>query len=65
MLGEDYPAYYPAGDERPLARLLQRAENDPAFYGLLEKKCAARSALASPEDEYAALRTLLEDARGA
>jgi putative glycosyltransferase (TIGR04348 family) len=62
MLGEDYPAYYPTGDERHLARLLQRAEGDPDFYALLEEKCAARRELFSPENEYAALERLLEDA---
>ncbi|MBA2374692.1 MAG: glycosyltransferase, partial [Rubrobacter sp.] len=62
MLGEDYPAYFPAGDERHLARLLQRAESDPAFYALLEEKCAARRELFSPEREYAALERLLDDA---
>lgn len=64
MLGDDYPAYYPAGDERHLARILHRAETDPAFYSLLEEKCAARSLLFTPEKEYAALERLLRDAHG-
>lgn len=64
LLGEDYPAYYPAGNEEALARLLERAEGDAAFYELLEEKCAARRELFSPENEYAALRRLLEEARG-
>lgn len=65
MLGEDYPGYYPAGDEHALARLLERAESDPAFYELLEARCEARHHLAQPEHERETLRTLIEDARKA
>lgn len=61
MLGEDYPGYYPAGDERALARLLERAERDPAFYELLEARCEDRRHLALPEKEREALRALIED----
>jgi len=32
MLGEDYPGYFPVGDERRLARLMAMAESDPDFY---------------------------------
>ena len=62
MLGEDYPGYYPTGDEHALARLLERAETDTAFYGLLEAKCQARRYLALPEHERESLRHLIEDA---
>ncbi len=62
MLGEDYPGYYPAGDEHALARLLEHAESEPAFYELLEARCEARRHLAQPEHEREALRTLIEDA---
>lgn len=61
MLGEDYPGYYPVGDERALARLLERAERDPAFYELLEARCEDRRHLALPEKEREALRALIED----
>lgn len=61
MLGEDYPGYYPVGDEHALARLLEQAERDPAFYGLLEAKCEARRYLALPEHEREALRNLIAE----
>src|SRR5262249_30194510 len=32
ILGADYPGYFPVGDTRALAALLQRAENDAQFY---------------------------------
>lgn len=62
MLGEDYPGYYPVGDEHTLAWLLERAERDPAFYALLETRCEARRHLALPEHEREALRALIEGA---
>lgn len=62
MLGEDYPGYYPAGDEHALARLLERAACDPAFYELLEARCEARRYLALPDHEREALRLLIEEA---
>ncbi len=61
MLGEDYPGYYPVGDEIALARLLERAETDDAFYKLLETRCEALRPLALPDHEREALRTLLEE----
>jgi len=62
MLGSDYPGYYPAGDERALARLLERAETDPAFYKRLEAGCEARRDRTLPEHEREALRALIEEA---
>lgn len=63
MLGEDYPAYYPAGDEKALARLLKRAESDASFYGLLEARCEARRELTLPDNEREALQALLDGVR--
>ncbi len=61
MLGEDYPGYFPPGDEEALAALLGRAESDELFYSSLVRGCAARSYLAAPERERAALAGLLEE----
>ena len=61
MLGEDYPGYYPVGDERALALLLERAETDRAFYQSLEARCAARRPLTLPERERGALGDLIEE----
>ncbi len=35
LLGEDYGGYFPVGDTQALAFLLERAENDAAFYEVL------------------------------
>lgn len=64
MLGEDYPGYYPVGDERALALLLERTETDAAFYELLEARCAARRPLTLPELERGALGDLIEEVAG-
>lgn len=61
MLGDDYPGYYPAGDEEALAGLLRRAETDPVFYASLQERCATRAPLFEPARERAALAELLEE----
>ncbi len=61
MLGEDYPGYFPVGDEKALALLLEQTETDAAFYGLLEERCAARRSLTLPEREREALGELIEE----
>jgi len=60
MLGEDYAGYFPLGDAAALAGLLWRAESDPAFLALLQRQCAARAPLFTPEHEAAAVTSLLE-----
>lgn len=61
MLGDDYPGYYPAGDEKALASLLYRAETDEEFYETLEARCEARRHLVLPGREKAALGGLVEE----
>ena len=56
MLGEDYPGYFPVGDERRLARLLAMAEDDPGFYAELVSHARARRGLMRPEQEASRLR---------
>ena len=51
ILGEDYPGYFPAGDTRALADLLQRAENDKEFYATLKARCEKLKPLVSPARE--------------
>ena len=65
MLGADYPGYYPLGDERALAALLERAERDCSFYAQLEAGCAERARLVTADSERAALESLLADAASA
>jgi glycosyltransferase involved in cell wall biosynthesis len=61
MLGDDYPGYYPVGDEQALASLLYRAETDEEFYETLEARCEARRHLVLPGREKAALGGLVEE----
>lgn len=56
MLGADYPGYFPAGDERQLARMLATAESDPDFYADLVRHCRVRRELMRPEHEASRLR---------
>jgi uncharacterized membrane protein len=58
-LGRDYPGYFPVGDTTALARLLRRAEEEPAFRAALERHCMKRAALFAPERERQAWRGLL------
>lgn len=32
LLGDDYPGYFPVGNDTELARMLQRAEDSPVFW---------------------------------
>lgn len=61
MLGNDYPGYFPVGDERLLARLLSLAENDPDFYAELLGHCRIRRELMRPEQEASRLRQLVAE----
>ena len=59
LLGNAYPGYYPVGDERALAKLIMRAQRDPAWLASLAKKVKARRALVRPAAERRALRVLV------
>lgn len=61
MLGEDYPGYFPVGDERQLARLMAMAESDPAFYTDLLDHAATRRSLMRPEQEASRLRQVVAE----
>ena len=61
MLGQKYPGYYPVGDEKALARLLDQTETDAAFHELLKAQCASRRPLTLPERERDALGDLLKE----
>ena len=62
MLGEDYPGYYPVGDEYALAQLLERTETEPEFYARLVERCEARRYLVLPEREKMELDRLIKRA---
>jgi putative glycosyltransferase (TIGR04348 family) len=61
LLGSDYPGYFPVGDTKALARLLQRIEDDPRFVATLRRAIARRAPLFRPEREVAAWRRLLAE----
>jgi putative glycosyltransferase (TIGR04348 family) len=56
LLGADYGGYFDWGDAPALARLLERARDDPAMLATLAGQCRARAPLFTPEQER---RTLL------
>lgn len=61
MLGENYAGYFPLGDSLKLARLIERAASDTKFSQRLQKQCAARTPLFSPQRERAALLKLVDN----
>jgi putative glycosyltransferase (TIGR04348 family) len=63
LLGKDYAGYFPAKDTDALARLLRRAETDPAFLQRLAAQCRMRRPLFRPQRERAAWRALLSELR--
>ena len=52
LLGESYAGYFPVGDARALARLL---DNDKSFYEKLKRQIAPLRTLVSPRSEARAL----------
>jgi putative glycosyltransferase (TIGR04348 family) len=56
LLGERYPGYFPVGDERSLARLLDRAATDATFYKNLKQHVSGLRPMVSPQSEARALR---------
>lgn len=61
LLGDDYPGYFPVGDDEQLARLLRRAETDAGFYAALQAACEARRPLFDRAAEQQALADLLAE----
>ena len=60
-LGKKYPGYFPVGETRELARLLQRIESNPKFYRRLKAHCARLSPLVDPKREITAWKKLLNE----
>jgi glycosyltransferase involved in cell wall biosynthesis len=61
LLGEDYPGYFPVGNRRKLAELLQRAEEDQKFYRRLQTGCRKLKKLITPKRERESWRELLAE----
>ncbi len=64
MLGEDYAGYFPLGDSLALARLIDLAASNAAFYQKLKTQCVARAPLFTPERESATLINLVDNCTG-
>jgi len=62
MLGARYPGFYPTGDERALARLMQKTADDPAFRSRLARALASRRPLFAPAAEKSALGRVVREA---
>ncbi|HZX82622.1 MAG TPA: selenoneine biosynthesis selenosugar synthase SenB [Reyranella sp.] len=61
LLGSAYPGYFPVGDTRSLATLMQRIEGDRPFARELAQAVRARAPLFAPRREIAAWRRLLRE----
>lgn len=61
ILGSRYPALFRFAATRELARLLERAEQDPGFLRQLARQCRARRPLVSRSREKRAWRSLLRE----
>lgn len=61
LLGADYGGYFEPGDAQGLARLLQRARDEPAMLPALAQQCALRAPLFEPARERATLLGLMDE----
>jgi glycosyltransferase involved in cell wall biosynthesis len=63
MLGRDYPGYFPLHDDKALARLIERARTNAAFYRRLKSGVRSRRRMFAPAAERAALKRALSGLR--
>ena len=64
MLGEDHPGFFPVGDARALAHLMERAERTKEFLAELEGCSRERAWTTDPELERESWRALLAELQG-
>lgn len=62
LLGESYPGFFPDGDAKSLAQILDRAETVPEFYNSLVEAAEELAPQFSLENEEAALARALKNA---
>jgi putative glycosyltransferase (TIGR04348 family) len=60
MLGEDYAGYFPVGDARALAAMLERCKDEPQFIDTLKSQCVLRAPLFAPQAEASALLQVIQ-----
>ena len=61
MLGRGYPGFYPLGDERALARLIERSVKEKNYIERLKRALSARRRLFAPRAEQRALGSVLRE----
>jgi putative glycosyltransferase (TIGR04348 family) len=61
LLGEDYPGYFDVKDTEGLASLLERAENDPNFYGELKAWSERIKHIVEPANESHCWKNLVRE----
>ena len=61
ILGPKYPGYFPVGDARALANLMNRAERDPGFLSELKSRLKLLEPLVDPARELESWKCLLEE----
>lgn len=59
LLGAHYPAYFTVGNERALARLMERVAGDKGFYAQLKRRVATLQPKVAPENEAGMLLAAL------
>lgn len=62
LLGDDYPGYFPVGNDTDLARLLQRVEQSPDLLGELAARVRELSGRFTPQAEQASLLVAIQRA---
>ena len=62
MLGRGYPGYFPVGDGKALARLIEKCMQDAEFMHALKRALAARRVLFAPAAERAAIGQVVRKA---
>jgi len=60
LLGKGYAGYFPVGDQRALARLVDRAAAEPRFYRGLKRQVASLRSTVAPQAEARALLAALK-----
>ena len=60
LLGKGYAGYFPVGDERALARLIERAATEKVFYKKLKAQIAGLRPTVAPQAEARALLAALK-----
>jgi glycosyltransferase involved in cell wall biosynthesis len=58
LLGDDYDGFFPVGNDRALAELIARCQDDAGFLAHLHRQCARRAPLFDPARERAAVIAL-------